>query len=147
MRKEMQVLRINMKQIVITAVIVCLSTLAMAQERHYTSTCGKTTKTIKWSEERKGGKVYLNTFQDNEKHEYVIGHGYKTEYWKMVNASTKTDLTVTLNNGIYCISGLLNGKRISKTVKSKGKPWYQNIAYNAALTLNNGKSLEYECRY
>jgi len=39
----------------------------------------------------------------------------------------------------------LNGKRISKTVKSKGKPWYQNIAYNAALTLNNGKSLEYEC--
>ena len=145
MRKEMQVLRINMKQIVIIAVIVCLSTLAMAQERHYTSTCGKTTKTIKWSEERKGGKVYLNTFQDNEKHEYVIGHGYKTESWKMVNASTTTDLTVTLNNGTYSISGFLNGKRISKTVKSKGKPWYQNIAYNAALTLKNAKSVEYEC--
>ena len=145
MRKEMQVLRINMKQIVIIAVIVCLSTLAMAQERHYTSTCGKTTKTIKWSEERKGGKVYLNTFQDNEKHEYVIGHGYKTESWKMVNASTTTDLTVTLNNGTYSISGFLNGKRISKTIKSKGKPWYQNIAYNAALTLKNAKSVEYEC--
>ena len=141
----MQVLRINMKQIVITAVIVCLSTLAMAQERHYTSTCGKTTKAIKWSEERKDGKVYLNTFQDNEKHEYVIGHGYKTESWKMVNASTRTDLTVTLNNGTYSISGFLNGKRISKTVKSKGKPWYQNIAYNAALTLKNAKYVEYEC--
>lgn len=141
----MRLLRINMKQIVLIAVIVCLSTLAMAQERHYTSTCGKTTKTIKWSEERKVDKIYLNTFQDNEKHEYVIGHGYKTESWKMVNASTKTDLTVTLNNGIYSISGFLNGKRISKTVKSKGKPWYQNIAYNAALTLKNAKYVEYEC--
>ena len=54
-------------------------------------------------------------------------------------------LTVSLNRGIYTISGSFNGKPISKKVKSKGKPWYQNIAYNAGLTLKNGKSVEYEC--
>lgn len=53
--------------------------------------------------------------------------------------------SISLNNGIYSISGKFNGKQISKTVRSKGKPWYQNIAYNAGLTLKNGKSMEYEC--
>ncbi len=57
----------------------------------------------------------------------------------------KYQLDCQLKNGKYSISGKFNGKPISKTVKSKGKPWYQNIAYNAGLTLKNGKSLEYEC--
>jgi hypothetical protein len=134
-----------MKHIIVIALTLFLTVFVMAQERNYISTCGKTKTSVKWSEERKDGKIYLNTVQGNEKHEYILDNGYKTESWKIINPVSNTSLTVSLKNGKYSISGKFNGKPISKTVKSKGKPWYQNIAYNAGLTLKNGKSLEYEC--
>ena len=134
-----------MKHIIVLALTLFLAVFVMAQERNYISTCGKTKTSVKWSEEHKDGKIYLNTIQGNERHEYILDNGYKTESWKIINPVSNTSLTVSLKNGKYSISGKFNGKPISKTVKSKGKPWYQNIAYNAGLTLKNGKSLEYEC--
>lgn len=134
-----------MKHIIVIALTLFLAVFVMAQERNYISTCGKTKTFVKWSEEHKDGKIYLNTVQGNEKHEYILDNGYKTESWKIINPVSNTSLAVSLKNGKYSISGKFNGKPISKTVKSKGKPWYQNIAYNAGLTLKNGKSLEYEC--
>ena len=134
-----------MKHIIVIALTLFLAVFVMAQERNYISTCGKTKTSVKWSEEHKDGKIYLNTIQGNERHEYILDNGYKTESWKIINPVSNTSLTVSLKNGKYSISGKFNGKPISKTVKSKGKPWYQNIAYNAGLTLKNGKSLEYEC--
>ena len=134
-----------MKHIIVIALTLFLTVFVMAQERNYISTCGKTKTSVKLSEEHKDGKIYLNTVQGNEKHEYILDNGYKTESWKIINPVSNTSLTVSLKNGKYSISGKFNGKIISKTVKSKGKPWYQNIAYNAGLTLKNGKSLEYEC--
>lgn len=134
-----------MKHIIVIALTLFLAVFVMAQERNYISTCGKTKTSVKWSEEHKDGKIYLNTIQGNERHEYILDNGYKTESWKIINPVSNTSLTVSLKNGKYSMSGKFNGKPISKTVKSKGKPWYQNIAYNAGLTLKNGKSLEYEC--
>ena len=134
-----------MMHLFVIALTLFLAVFVMAQERNYISTCGKTKTSVKWSEEHKDGKIYLNTIQGNERHEYILDNGYKTESWKIINPVSNTSLTVSLKNGKYSISGKFNGKPISKTVKSKGKPWYQNIAYNAGLTLKNGKSLEYEC--
>lgn len=134
-----------MKQIITILCLLLSATFGIAQERKFISTCGKTQTAIKWSEEHKNGKILLNTAQDSERHEYLLGNGYKTESWKIVNPSTNTDLTVSLNRGTYTLSGKFKGKPISKTVKSKGRPWYQNIAYNAGLTLKNRKSVEYEC--
>ena len=54
-----------------------LTAFAMAQERNYISTCGKTKTAIKWTEEHKDGKIYLHTVQGGEKHEYILGSGYK----------------------------------------------------------------------
>lgn len=77
-----------MKHIITIALTLLLTAFAMAQERNYISTCGKTKTFIKWREERKDGKVYLYTVQGNEKHEYILGNSYKTESWKIVNASS-----------------------------------------------------------
>ena len=134
-----------MKHIIVIALTLFLAVFVMAQERNYISTCGKTKTSVKWSEEHKDGKIYLNTIQGNERHEYILDNGYKTESWKIINPVSNTSLTVSLKNGKYSISGKFNGKPISKTVKSKGKPWYQNTCLHAGLTLKNGKSLEYEC--
>lgn len=134
-----------MKHIITMLCLLLVAAFGIAQERKFISTCGKTQTAIKWSEEHKNGKIQLNTVLGSERHEYLIGSGYKTESWEIVNPSTNTDLTVSLNRGIYTLSGRFKGKPISKKVKSKGKPWYQNIAYNAGLTLKNRKSVEYEC--
>lgn len=134
-----------MKHFITMLCLLLFAAFGMAQERKFISTCGKTQTAIKWSEEHKNGKIQLNTVQGSERHEYLIGNGYKTESWRIVNPSTNTYLTVSLNRGTYTLSGRFKGKPISKTVKSKGKPWYQNIAYNAGLTLKNGKAVEYEC--
>lgn len=134
-----------MKHFITMLCLLLFAAFGMSQERKFISTCGKTQTAIKWSEEHKNGKIQLNTVQGSERHEYLIGNGYKTESWRIVNPSTNTYLTVSLNRGTYTLSGRFKGKPISKTVKSKGKPWYQNIAYNAGLTLKNGKSVEYEC--
>lgn len=134
-----------MKHFITMLCLLLFAAFGMSQERKFISTCGKTPTAIKWSEEHKNGKIQLNTVQGSERHEYLIGNGYKTDSWRIVNPSTNTYLTVSLNRGTYTLSGRFKGKPISKTVKSKGKPWYQNIAYNAGLTLKNGKTVEYEC--
>lgn len=134
-----------MKHIITITLTLFLTAFATAQERNYISTCGKTKTSIKWTGERKDGKIHLHTVQGNEKHEYLLGNSYKTESCKIANASSNTNLSISLSNGIYSISGKFKGEQISKTVKSKGKPWYQNIAYNAGLILKNDKSVEYEC--
>ena len=74
-----------MKHIITIALTLFLTAFAMAQERNYISTCGKTKTAIKWTEEHKDGKIYLHTVQGGEKHEYILGNGYKTESWKIVN--------------------------------------------------------------
>lgn len=55
-----------MKYIITIALTLFLTVFAMAQERNYISTCGKTKTAIKWTEERKDGKIYLHTVQGNE---------------------------------------------------------------------------------
>lgn len=55
-----------MKHIITIALTLLLTAFAMAQERNYISTCGKTKTSIKWTEERKDGKTYLHTVQVNE---------------------------------------------------------------------------------
>ncbi len=134
-----------MKHIITILCLLLFAAFGMAQERKFISSCGKTETAIKWSEEHRNGKIRLNTVQDSDRHEYLLGNGYKTESWKIMNPSTNTDMTVSLNCGTYTLSGRFKGKPISKTVKSKGKPWYQNIAYNAGVTLKNVKTVEYEC--
>ena len=106
-----------MKHIIVIALTLFLAVFVMAQERNYISTCGKTKTSVKWSEEHKDGKIYLNTIQGNERHEYILDNGYKTESWKIINPVSNTSLTVSLKNGKYSISGKFNGKPISKTVK------------------------------
>ena len=47
-----------MKHIITIALTLFLTSIAMAQERNYISTCGKTKTSIKWTEEHKDGKTY-----------------------------------------------------------------------------------------
>lgn len=117
----------------------------MAQERVYNSVCGGESSNIYWSEIRQGNKIYLDTEHGVEKSRYILDSLYCTEEWSLTNPLQKTDLTITHKDGKYIITGTFHGKNISKSVKSEGYAWYQNISYNAGLALKDKKSVQYEC--
>lgn len=106
---------------------------------------GNQQETIVWQEEKANGNNYLYVTQENEQHEYVMNKSFQTEKWKVTNIQLKTDLTIELRNNIYSITGKFKGKSITKTIKSNGYVWYQNIAYNAGVLLKDKKIVKYEC--
>lgn len=135
-----------MKKIHLFTIVLLFFTLPiLAQKTNYISECSGQQATIVWQENRTNGKIHLDVTQGDERHEYVMNKSFQTEKWKVVNLPSQTDLTIELHNGTYSIAGKLKGKSIAKTVKSKGYVWYQNIAYNAGISLKDKRAVRYEC--
>ncbi len=135
-----------MKKIHLFTIVLLFFTLPiLAQKTSYLSECGAQQATIVWQENRTNGKRHLDVTQGDERHEYVMNKSFQTEKWKVVNLPSQTDLTIELHNGTYSIAGKFKGKSIAKTVKSKGYVWYQNIAYNAGISLKDKRAVRYEC--
>lgn len=135
-----------MRTILLLAIIwLHVSFPLLAQQTMYVSECGGHKTTITWREERKGEKIYLYTTEGNDKHEYVLDNSFQTESWKVTSPLTHTHLNVILKGGKYSITGTFQGKRVSRTIASKGHAWYQNIAFNVWHTLKNKSSVKYEC--
>lgn len=108
-----------MKHIIVIALTLFLAVFVMAQERNYISTCGKTKTSVKWSEKHKDGKIYLNTVQGNEKHEYILDNGYKTESWKIINPVSNTSLTVSLKTANIPYRASSTVKQSRRRLKAK----------------------------
>lgn len=119
--------------------------VAFAQQKTYHSTGGDAQTDIIWKETKSNGKIRLHTEQGTEKQDYVTDNLYRTLIWRVISPTENTNLTIAYNKGMYELSGMFHGKRISKTVKSKGYAWYQNIAFNAGVCLRNRSSIKYEC--
>ena len=116
-----------------------------AQSTQYLSEFNRQQTTIVWQEKRINEKIYLYAMQEDERHEYIMNQSLQTEKWKIVNPLSQTDLTLELHVNTYWITVKFKGKPITKTVKSKGYIWYQNIAYNAGVLLKDKKIVKYEC--
>lgn len=112
-----------------------------AQSTQYLSEFNRQQTTIVWQEKRINEKIYLYAMQEDERHEYIMNQSLQTEKWKIVNPLSQTDLTIELHGNAYWITGKFKGKPITKTVKSKGYIWYQNIAYNAGLSLKDKQEI------
>lgn len=134
-----------MKKIWFLIVILFGVLPVFAQRTTYLSICGEQQASIIWQEKRANDKIYLYVTQGDEHHEYVMNKLLQTEKWKTVNPPLRTDLTIELHNDIYLITGYFKGRYISKTVKSNGYVWHQNIAYNAGILLKNKETVKYEC--
>ena len=118
---------------------------ALAQKTTYISKCDNLKEAIVWQEQKTKEKIFLSVIQGNERQEYVMDKSLQTEKWQIINPSLQTDLTIELRNNIYSIEGRFKGKSIAKAVKSNGYVWYQNIAYNAGISLKGKKAIKYEC--
>ena len=134
---------------VLSYLIMCYSTLyvfscnAQIQQRSFESVCGKEKSMITWNEKTENNIIFLTTSQNSEVHHYRLLPSCTIHSWQLTDSIKHTNLTVILYNNYY-FKGIFNNRPYSKTVKSKGYPWYQNIAYSAGQTVNKN-SIKYEC--
>ena len=135
---------------VLSYLIICDSALcafsckAQIQQRYFESVCGKEKSMITWKEKTDNNIIFLTTSQNSEIHHYRLSPSCTTLSWQLTDSIKHTNLTVILYNNIYYFKGVFNNRPYSKSVKSKGYPWYQNIAYSAGQTVNKN-SIKYEC--
>lgn len=117
-----------------------------AQPKTFESICGKEKSAIVWKEKMENDIILLTTTsQSSETHHYRFSPSLTTLSWQLTDPTKQTNLTISLYNSIYYFKGTLNHQPCNKTVKSKGYPWHQNIAYSAGQLLINKKNLKYEC--
>lgn len=136
----------KMKRTYLFSIILLFFSLSvLAQQTTYLSECNGQQTTIVWQEERTDERIYLRVYQGDDQHEYIINKSFQTEKWKVINRPAHTDLTIERHHDTYSVTGTFEGKRIAKTVESKGYVWYQNIAYNAGFSLNEKQTVKYEC--
>lgn len=76
----------------------------------------------------------------------ILDSEYRTKEWRYTDSSKHTDVRIVLRDGVYHVSGVLNGKRIDRYVKTQGYAWRQNFAYACGHVLSGGcKGTYYEC--
>lgn len=135
-----------MKTLIIVFTLTLLSSYhAYSQTTEYKYSCGENKATIYWNESREGNLIYLQTIQGNETHKYVMTPDYHTVSWEYSNQDKKTNIKVVLRNGIYKINGILKSKSYSKTYKSNGVPWFQNIGFNIGYSIKKKPTFKFEC--
>ena len=120
------------------AAALSITTLSFAQNCEYSLVRGNEKGTVQWKESHNGGITTLEIIQSSQHTVQTIGADLKNTSWKVQNASLGADYTVTRSGDTYTVKGTLKGKPISRTMKSKGYPWYQCIAYCSGLLLKNG---------
>lgn len=118
---------------------------AYSQTTEYKYSCGEDKAIIYWNERRDGNLIYLQTTQGSEINKYVLALDYHTISWEYSNQDKNTNIKVVLKNGIYKIDGVLKSKSYSKTYKSNGVPWFQNIGFNIGHTIKKKTAFRFEC--
>jgi hypothetical protein len=135
-----------MKTLIIAFTLTLLSSYhAHSQTKEYEYSCDKDKATIYWNESRKGNLIYLKTIQGSEINKYVLTSDYHTVLWEYSNQDKGTNIKVVLKNGIYKINGMLKSKSYSKTYKSNGVPWFQNIGFNIGYSIKKKPTFRFEC--
>lgn len=134
------------KIIAITLLIAAAFSLAGAQEvRHYILTCGKDSRNVDWTIQKGGGTIKATITTGTRKEYFTMNDKFETSEYRVVDATTDTDATVTRSGDTYTFKGKNNGKPINRTEKSDGLPWYQNVEFNGATVADGKKPVKFEC--
>lgn len=128
--------------------IPCVSATSLfAQHNKYSRTVGSKDrgKVIIDRRDTVNGYVVEMILSDRN-NVFTIDKKFRTTKWEHSNSSENSQYTITLQDGIYHIKGMLKGNKIEKAVKSNGSQWIQNVTSEAARLLNcTAGTIKYEC--
>lgn len=116
-----------------------------SQTTKYVYACGDQSSVQTWTESREGNQIHLKTVQGSEIHQYVMTADYQTVSWKYFDAVKNTKLEVVLEQGVYRINGILRSRPYSKTLPSRGNPWYQNVGFHVGYSIEGKTDFTFEC--
>lgn len=119
---------------------------AFAQARTYQKTLGGKPKSTLTISESKSGDNYIAKITEGSKVEiHTMDASRKTIAFQIIDKSNGTDAKVTLQDGIYTFTGQFKGKKIDRTEKTNGYPWYQNPKINGVKFFKGKKGFKFEC--
>ncbi len=134
-----------MKRIISAIVPALLCMQLTAQEYKYLRTCGSDKGEVIYqvTKDKNGTSLFIQVGEQKSYHK-LDGNNRNT-YWRCVDPGKKMDVEISLENGVYHITGTSNGKKMDKTEESKGLPWYQNLGYLSGTVVPDSGSVRYEC--
>ncbi len=119
--------------------------LAVLTVFSYNVKCGKTVTPLTYDDRQEGDKIIMVQQFGDQTSWFTMDENLKTIEFRIVSKKENTDAGIKLVNGVYTLKGIVRGKEVNKTVKSKGLPWYQPIGYVLGRILDGKQSVEYEC--
>ena len=128
-----------MRYHILTTLLAICSVMspATAQVKNFVSSCGDRSFSIVWDG---------NTVKTGSQTEYYTSDANgRTIGWRLVDSSDGTDVSVSLKDGKYILTGTFKGEKVNRTEKSKGNPWFQKIEMNGLGILKGKKDFKYEC--
>ena len=134
------------KILALVAFLAAASSYAFSQEvRHYVLTCGKEKTNVDWTIQKSSGTLKATITTGSRKEYFTMNDRFETSEYRVVDATTDTDATVTRAGDTYTFKGRNHGKSIDRTEKSDGLPWYQNVEFNGATVADGKKPVKFEC--
>lgn len=129
----------------VIATVIC-TIPAFAQTKTYQKTLGgKPKSTLTLSERRSGDKIIATLTEGSKIEIHTMDAGRKTLSFQIIDKSKNTDALVVLKDGIYTFSGQFKGKKVDRTEKSGGNPWYQNPLINGVKMFKGKTNFRIEC--
>ena len=134
------------KILALVALLAATSSVALSQEvRHYVLTCGKQKTNVDWTIQKFPGGMKATITTGSRKEYFTMNDSFETSEYRVVDATTDTDASVTRSGDTYRFSGKNKGKSIDRTEKSSGLPWMQNVEFNGLSVVGSGKAVKFEC--
>lgn len=134
-----------MKKLILIVILALAALQLPAQEYKYSLSRGNSTGEVIYRASKEGGITSLFIQIEEQKSYHKIDAQNRNTYWRCVDPGKNMDIEIVLENGIYHITGTNNGKKIDRTEKSKGCPWYQNLAYLSGTVVPETGNVKYEC--
>lgn len=133
-----------MKGIWIFILILLPVSLFGRQKYVYDRVCGKDRMKVYYEVSHKGDSTLLYIKYGPQESWQTLDREYRTTDWHIVDETKDMDVTITCRKGIYHIFGRNGKKNLDRTEESKGKPWFQNIAYVCGKVVPCGGEKVYE---
>lgn len=130
---------------VFLALFMLATSLASAQKREYNYSCGKKTGSVTTDVLLgKDGNLEVHININGEKSLIICERDFVCKSCHITDSGKENELNYVLEDGIFRISGKLDGKNVGKSVESTGYPWFQNLSVAIGMISQKDTSFRFE---
>lgn len=131
--------------LVLMAYFMLSFSFASAQKREYDYTRGRETGSVTTEVlQIKDGNLEILINKNGERSSIICGSDFVCRSCHITDSGKENELNYVLEDGIFRISGKLDGKNVGKSVESTGYPWFQNLSVAIGMISQKDTSFRFE---